>query len=379
MMAAFVVTLFMNCKKEAAPKVPSAQPNFKTYEGIILVNDNSTVLTNDSNLLFICKLNEGLSVIKTDLDGNQIWREDFAVGSFGHPASIIETDANEIFVCSSSNANYNIRKTDVSLVKMNSAGNIQWTKTYGGIDSDYGRNILATSDGNILISGQSESFGAGSFRDIYMLKIKPNGDTLWTKNYPDLDEEIPYHLLETTDGGFLITGMNRYLGVQPGFYMMKVASDGKLEWSKFLWSGLEKMGYATVELDNGDLITVGNSGLVKSGQLLVVKMDDKGNVIWEKEFGEHDVYEVGSSIKKNYDNTFTITGGSGSFSNGNQYDILVLKIDDQGNEIWMKKFGRSPTSWGFNLIKGSKNENIITGNYNAKVFMTKLDENGIFQ
>jgi len=62
-----------------------------------------------------------------------------------------------------------------------------------------------------------------------------------------------------------------------------------------------------------------------------------------------------------------------------QTDIILLKVDSNGNQIFLKKFGSSAYDTGANLIKESNGDNIITGNYNGQIFMIKTDNNGTFK
>src|SRR5438045_9216141 len=93
--------------------------------------------------------------------------------------------------------NYVTSSTDYILAKMNSSGDTLWTKTYGGLNDDYGYELIKTSDGNLLACGISYSFSQQGSCDIYMVKLNTNGDTLWTKNFYRPQQEESFHLLET--------------------------------------------------------------------------------------------------------------------------------------------------------------------------------------
>ena len=113
-------------------------------------------------------------------------------------------------------------------------------------------------------------------------------------------------------------------------------------------------------------------------QVLVIKTDNQGNSIWEKEYGDANLSEKGNYIKQNIDGTYTITGSSYDVTTM-QDDIIILKIDQNGNQSWFKKFGSTASDWGINLIKDTNDDNIITGDYNGSIFMTKTDKDGNFK
>jgi hypothetical protein len=168
-------------------------------------------------------------------------------------------------------------------VKTNSSSDTIWTKTYGGSDEDYGYQIINTSDGNILLCGISYSFPSQSFADIYLIKVNYNGDTLWSRTYPDQDQEVPFHLLETQNGEYLITGTNEDNSQYRELYLLKVSATGQQIWNKKIGPPAWKWGYSTIELANGDLLTCGQHTNSGYSQVLLVKTDNLGNVIWEQE------------------------------------------------------------------------------------------------
>jgi hypothetical protein len=353
--------------------------DYNSFKGRIAEVDNSTILEKDNNLIICGQVDESISVFKTSQKGMVIWKNIFSVGSSTSP-SIVQTSSHELFICGGTIRHYSDSRQDVLLIKANSKGDTIWTKTYGGEDFDYGANIINTSDGNLLIAGKTQSFGAGSYGDIYLIKVNYNGDTLWTKSYPDPGQQFPSHLTETSNGEYLITGNNQdpEIDSRNEIYFLKVDATGKKLWDKKIGSADWKWGFSTVELSNGDLLTCGANTADGYNQVLIVKTDDSGNLLWEKKYGEPKLSEVGYSIKKNQDETYTITGSSYNVKT-TMYEIILFKINSSDIPIWFKRFGNSETAQGINLIKDSKNNNIITGNYNGSIFMSIVKDNGVFK
>ena len=370
--------LLVSCKKDndSMPS-PLPQPNYFTFSGQIGTNDNSTIVSNDNNLIICGNTGYNISILKVSKTGTLLWRTDFNAGISSSASGIVEI-SGDIFICGKTSRNNSITKSDILLIRANSLGDTIWTKTYGGVDADYGANIVATSDGNILISGRTESFGAGSFGDIYLIKVNTSGDTLWTASYPDQDQEVPFHLMETQNGEYLVTGTNEDNSQYKELYLLKVGTTGQQLWNKKIGPPTWKWGFSTIELVNGDFLTCGRHTVNGYSQVLLVKTDNIGNVIWEKEFGLNNLSEDGNSIKQNIDGTYTITGTSFDILTS-QTDIILLKIDQNGNLLWSKKFGSPSNDSGVNLIKDNNNDNIITGNYNGNIFFTKTDNNGVFK
>lgn len=370
---ALVILFLTACKKKETTE-PGSSVTYYNFYGEIGTNDNSTCLSNDGNLL-ICGSNASyqLSLLKITKDGNQIWRRDLDAGNSLNQTAITQLNG-EIFICSSKHRN-NAADRDVLLIKTNSQGDTIWTKTYGGLDDDIGRNIIATSDGKILISGKTESFGDATYGDFYLIKVDTDGQIIWEMSYPDPDQEVPFHLIETQNGEYLVTGSNE----DPGgsgreLYLLKVSASGQQVWNKKI-GPVWKWGYSTIETASGDLITCGQQYIpFNTTQVMLVKTDNLGNVIWEKEYGES-ASEQGNSVKQNTDGTFTITGIS---QDNGQAKIILLKTDENGNQLWFKKLNDYYDAYGANLLKDG-NDNIITGNRNGSIFMLRTDGDGVFK
>ena len=212
------------------------------------------------------------------------------------------------------------------------------------------------------------------------MKLNTNGDTLWTNNYQDPDQEFPTHLMETSDGNYLVTGNNMESGIgnTNETYLLKVDTNGEKIWDKKYGPNEWEWSYSSIELSNGEILTCGRITEDGYSQVLLLRADQNGNYYDEKKYGEPELSEIGYSIKKNQDATYTITGTSYDATTGIN-EIIALKIDENGTEKWFKRFGDSKNSNGLNLIKDSNNDNILTGNYNDNIYMTILTDSGKFK
>jgi len=361
-------------KPEVPPTTMDTQPTYFFFSGEIGANDNSTLVSYDDNVI-ICEYS---SIIKVSKSGTKIWQKEFNAGKGSHASGIAETNNHDFYICGSTSRNYSNSKIDILLIRMNSSGDTIWTKVYGGMETDYGYNIIATSDGNLLISGKTESFGAGSIGDIYLIKVNSNGEIIWSNSYPDQDQEIPFHLMETSNGEYLVTGTNEDNGNSRELYLLKVNQNGTQLWNKKIGPATYKWGFSTIELTNGDLLSCGKHPVNGYSQILLIKTDPLGNVIWEREIGDSKISQQGNSIKQNLDGTFTITGYTYDVKT-NRNNIILLKVNQDGNLVWLKSFGSPYSDYGCNLIKDLNDDNILTGQYSDSIFMTIIDKDGNFK
>jgi hypothetical protein len=170
-------------------------------------------------------------VVKLDANGNLQWTK--TIGGPGDEIgfSLIQTSDGG-YAIAGSTGSFGAGWYDVCAVKLDANGNLQWTKTIGGKDFEGGYSLIQTSDGGYAIAGYTESFGAGG-RDVYVIKLDAKGNLQWTKTIGGLDDEIGHSLIQTSDGGYAIAGSTYSFGAGwADVYVVKLDANGNLQWTK---------------------------------------------------------------------------------------------------------------------------------------------------
>ncbi len=159
-------------------------------------------------------------LIKTDGNGNEEWDNTFGSTEPEHGYSVVQS--GEEYIVAGYTKSYGEGDYDVWLVKTDNLGNEIWSQTYGGPDDDRSFAIQHTSDNNFVVAGFTESFGAGNY-DMWLLKIDNAGDTLWTKTIGDDNLNRARSVVQTTDGGYILTG-DTYIYEQGeyNYYLVKI-------------------------------------------------------------------------------------------------------------------------------------------------------------
>ena len=107
---------------------------------------------------------------------------------------------------------------------------ITFTKTFGGINDDYGSSVQQISDGGFIIAGETSSFGAGG-RDVYIIKTDSTGNIIWDKSFGGNGNDGSKAIQQTPDGGFVIAGFTAsFSNGSYDVYLIKTDRSGTIVW-----------------------------------------------------------------------------------------------------------------------------------------------------
>ena len=103
--------------------------------------------------------------------------------------------------------------------------NAIWIRTFGGINSDYGRSIQQVFNDGYIIIGTTASFGDNN--DVWLIKTDAQGNKEWDKTFGGNNSDIGYSFQQTTDGGYIITGWtNSFGGGNNDVWLIKTDEQG---------------------------------------------------------------------------------------------------------------------------------------------------------
>ncbi|MBI2279767.1 MAG: T9SS type A sorting domain-containing protein [Bacteroidetes bacterium] len=167
-------------------------------------------------------------LLKTDKMGNEIWRKYF--GGINHDfGKRIVTDGNNYFYFVGSSLNNTNGSFDLTLNKIDSAGNEIWRKNYGGVGYEYGNDIDMDVDGNLLLTGTSSSFTLDEIPNIYCLKTDSSGTVVWENNFGGNFSEYGNCGKFLNDGTIAVLGSsNSRNGLDFDFYFIKLDASGEV-------------------------------------------------------------------------------------------------------------------------------------------------------
>ncbi len=322
-------------------------------------------------------------------------------------------------------------RNDVALSKLSQSGNLLWTKFYGDTLEQYGNWFDVTYDGKFIVTGETGTQANGL--DFFIYKIDTAGNLMWSQTYGTNVNESMRHIEETFDKGFILTGFQSDLSASNDTYIVKTDSLGNIQWERWFGGTDNDYGFVAHQLpDSGYVISSDTRSFGNGGyDVNVIRLNKNGNTIWDYYYG--DAFQNGCqglmittggkflsygeteistfspfeffielidtngtslwrrtfggpnadaafAVVENSDQTFTLTGYSNSIMPG-PLNLAVVRVDTSGTVIWARSYGGFSIDIGYDMISSLSGGYLICGHYTDTVsvqfYLLHLDQTGL--
>jgi hypothetical protein len=317
----------------------------KKYGGNNFDYNGNVIQTQDGGYLFsgwTQSYGHGISdiyLIKTDGNGDTMWNKTYGTNQVEVCKMSLQISSGA-YILTGYRAITNEWKDEAFLMKIDLNGNILWQKTYGGNYRERGSTVQQTTDGGFILGGVNESFMVAGYGP-YLVKTDSNGNLSWAKSYGPGDAGLDGTSIvkQTFDGGFMIfgplkDGMNGY----SDFRLIKTTNDGSFSWSKAYDIFVDEVADFVQTADSGYLML--GSNLSAQGafyDVLLIKTDINGNLLWAKTYGGA-ISDGGVAMTATDDGGYVLACGTTTFD-GYSGIIYLIKIDSSGNILWTSRYG----------------------------------------
>jgi len=205
----------------------------------------------------------------------------WSTAQFYQSKAVLET-VDKGFIVLTDTLRGGVGDSDLLLVKLDPAGNLLWQKTYGGNGKEdlfsMGRKIQLSPGGGYIITGTTESFGAGD-SDIWVIEVDALGNILWQKTYGGTGDENSSSIIVVQDG-YIITGSsNSFGGGDSDLLAFKISANGEIQWQRLVGTSIYEEGSRCIQTVSGGLLFAGKSFVKNDSSeysLLIAKLTDEG-------------------------------------------------------------------------------------------------------
>ena len=256
---------------------------------------------------------------------------------------------------------------DYYILILDSEGGVKKEITHGFLRHDVASRIYVDHQG-IFVIGSAYDFGFPNV-DMHLFHLNQEGSIEREQFYGTQYQDMGFGLTRTSDGGFALLGYTNSQIDGGDFYLVRTDASGNLLWEKTFGPDYVDYGFCIIENQAGELIMAGTeNGFFNPTQtdfktphsdILIIKTDATGKQIWYKKIGGSD-HEWARDIIEAPDGGYYICGSTQSYGSGN-FDIFLARINENGDLIWLRTFGGDHYDYGEKLALTNDGHIYISG------------------
>lgn len=265
----------------------------RTYGGSLNDEGEAVVITADQGCMIAGYTNsygagdKDFYLIRTDSSGDTLWTRTYG-GAYDDLAWAVAAAPDSGFIVAGRTKSFGSGSWDVWLLRTDAAGDTLWSRTFGGYSWDSGKGVQPTADGGFIVNGYTMSFGSGQ-SDYYMLKVNSSGDLLWSRTYGGDHYDNGTCVLQLPDGGYLLGGYTKSFGDTNGdFWIIRTDANGDSLWSQIYGgAGIEALNGMDLTLDGGFILTGKTDSYGDLSSAWLVRIAQESTGIGESEQAEN--------------------------------------------------------------------------------------------
>jgi hypothetical protein len=245
------------------------------------------------------------------------------------------------------------------ILKIDSAGNLVWQRTWSGPGFAWPGNLAADYAGNAYVAGYTAFLDNSNH--VFLVKIDGNGTLLWQELFDGLlDGRVAVDPL----GNALVTGHT-----SSSVVLLKIDPSGTIVWQRS-WREIDVRAYAVATDPRGSALVTGRINDTGSGNqgALVLKFDSSGNLVWQRVWGING--DAGQGISSDLLGNVYVTGYHNTLLGGADQDAFILKISPFGDLVWQRTWGGGRANFpanvgaqflGYGVVSNSSGNVFATG------------------
>jgi len=298
---------------------------------------------------------------------NRYWVKTYGRGTI---TDVVTTPAGDIIAVGSIQSD-KTGGNDALVMKLNPEGQVIWARAYGGSADDAASSVAVTKNGSIIVAGWTNSFGAGNC-DGWVLELNQNGDVLWQRTYGGVYDDRFSSVSITPDGDFVVAGWTNSFGTDagnwPDAWVLKISPKGNVIWEKTYGENRNSNSEAKAiaVLPNGNIVVAG----VMTSSTWVMKLNPNGSIIWQRMYREKGSSQGcwANALSTAPDGKVVVAGYTSNFG------AWIIELDRDGNVIWQGGYRRGLVGGEADAMAVDDNGDvIIAGKIEGNIWLVALN------
>jgi hypothetical protein len=268
---------------------------------------------------------------------------------------------------------------DAWLLELDKYGDTLWTRNFGSDRWDSGFYIRQTREGGFIFTGQKRP--ADENTDLWLVKTNSAGELEWDRTYGGSQDDFGWCVKETGDG-YIITGYTTDSALGECLWLVKTDKAGDTLWTRTYGNGGEH-GYSVETAPGDGYVILGTTDSYGSGgtDLWLLRTDGLGDTLWSKTYGRQYNEQAGSIIRTREGGYFVT--GSTQGQDSLTYDLWMLSLNDMGDTLRTQTLGGPGSGYGHCVVQTADGGFAITGETNSDsddgledIWIVKIDSIG---
>jgi hypothetical protein len=326
-----------------------------------------------------------LFVVKYNSSGTKQWTKQLGSASTDFANGVATDSSGNVYVAGATygglDGNTNAGNSDLFVVKYNSSGTNPGTKQLGTAEYDEARGVATDSSGNVYVVGGTKGKLAGASNsgrtDVFVIKYNSSGTKQWTKSLGTWQNDLANGVATDSSGNFYVAGITyKHLdgntsGGNADLFVVKYNSSGKKQWTQQLGTSSRDHARGVATDSSGNVYVTGDTyggldGNTNAGynDLFVVKYLDNGTKQWTKQLGTSST-DLANGVATDSSGNVYVTGGTyggldGNTNAGNS-DLFVVKYNSSGTKQWTKQLGSVSSDYDYGVATDSSRNVYVSG------------------
>ena len=316
-------------------------------------------------------------IYRVNNTGNQIWRTNPSPADlYTNIKGVVVHPIGDIFVCGNSSGFGSPTGSDVFLARLTPAGDTVWTRSLLQSGTQSAICLALAGDGGLIVASNNTLGTGGS--EVVLTKFNVSDSVLWTNAIPVTYSLNVTHIEVCSNGDILISGISfasMWSAGEPK--LIRTDANGNVIWSKTYALPNLTFPNSVTELTNGDLMVCGSAEYYPYTYLAVIRLNSAGDTLWTK-YKTDSLHITTLNSLLELDANSIVIGGSAPGALDFDADNYIFKINSNGGLVWERQFGSSQNNCAMNLVRDG-DRILITGESGSNVYLARIGLDGVLK